>query len=71
MKYSVLLNVLDKIRSEAPPSMAKTYNPESGNLEAINHARSRSFIHLYLKVSFGILDFMEREWFITDKSYDG
>lgn len=71
MKYSVLLNVLDKIRSEAPSSMAKTYNPGAENVEAINYARSRSFIHLYLKVSFGILDFMDRERFITDKSYDG
>ncbi|WP_196907699.1 hypothetical protein [Candidatus Symbiopectobacterium sp. 'North America'] len=70
MKYLILLNVLDKIREEAPNLMSKTYKSNS-SVDKINYSRSRAFIHLYLKVSFGILDFMEREWFITDKAYDG
>lgn len=35
------------------------------------YARSLAFIHLYLKVKFGLVDFSAREAFITDGSYDG
>ena len=70
-KYSTLLNILDRIRSEATSSFEQKYNPSDNDIEKINQARARAFIHLYLKVSFGILDFNEREKCITDGSYDG
>ncbi|MCX6120746.1 MAG: AIPR family protein [Ignavibacteriales bacterium] len=69
-KYQTLLNILDRIRSEATPRYEKKYNPAS-EIEAINQARSRAFIHLYLKVSFGLLEFEDREHFVTDGAYDG
>lgn len=70
-KYQTLLNILDKVRSEAPSEFKKRYLPDQTDIEKINQARARAFIHLYLKVSFGLLDFKEREHFITDDSYDG
>lgn len=70
-KYSTLLNILDKIRSEAIAPFESKYNPPDSDIEKINQARSRAFIHLYLKVSFGILNFSDREYCITDGSYDG
>ena len=69
-KYSTLLTVLDKIREEAP-SAFKRYRPSEDKPEEINHARSRVFIHLFLKVKFGLLDFIEREKYITDDPQDG
>ena len=70
-KYEVLLKILDTIIKEAPTSMSKKYPSSITDEEQLNQARSRAFIHLYLKVSFGLLDFGEREHFITDGSYDG
>src|SRR6267154_1964636 len=71
-KYETLVNIIDRIRAEAAATKrAATYLPPVTETEAINQARSRAFIHLYLKVSFGLLDFNEREHFITDGSYDG
>jgi hypothetical protein len=69
-KYSILLRILDAIIKEAPASMSKKY-PKNAIDEDLNSARSRAFIHLYLKVSFGLLDFTEREHLITDGAYDG
>ncbi len=69
-KYQTLLTVLDKIRDEAP-SANKRYRPETSKIEELNNARSRAFIHLFLKVNFGLLDFEERESFITDDPQDG
>lgn len=69
-KYQTLINILDTIIKEAPASMNKKY-PKTNDLEKQNQSRARAFIHLYLKVNFGILDFKEREHFITDGSYDG
>ncbi len=69
-KYKTLINILDTIITEAPDSMNKKY-PKSSDIEKQNQSRARAFIHLYLKVSFGLLDFNEREHFITDGSYDG
>ncbi|MFD1121007.1 AIPR family protein [Methylophilus flavus] len=71
MKYNFLINVLDKLRYEATSSYIKRYLPNENDLEKINQARSRAYIHLYLKVLFGILDFDEREKLITDDPYDG
>jgi len=71
-KYQILLNIIDRIRAEAATTKYETkYLPPSSDAEAINQARSRAFIHLHLKVSFGLLDFAEREHFITDGTYDG
>ena len=70
IKYNTLINILDKIKNEAPAAYTRYY-PEIKDLEKINQARSRSYIHLFLKVKFGILDFEEREHFITDGSNDG
>lgn len=71
-KYEVLVSILDKIRHEAAnlPIEGKYLVP-TGDLEKINQARSRAFIHLYLMVSFGILDFQARERIVTDKGCDG
>lgn len=70
-KYLALINILDKIRKEALDTPLTRYNPDNTDIELINQARSRAFIHLYLKVSFGLLDFREREHFVTDGTYDG
>jgi len=71
-KYLILLNVLDRIREEARGARFEpTYLPAIGDVDAINQSRARAFIHLFLKVGFGLLDFSERERFVTDGSYDG
>lgn len=69
-KYQTLINILDTIVKEAPASMNKKY-PRTVDPEKQNQSRARAFIHLYLKVNFGLLNFKEREHFITDGSYDG
>jgi hypothetical protein len=69
-KYQLLINALDKLRSEAPDSY-KTYLPIGTDIEAINKARSLSFIHLLLKVRFGVSSFIDRHKLITDGPQDG
>lgn len=72
-KYQVLVDILDKLRQEVKVGapLFNKYNPDESNVEYVNQARARAYIHLYLKVSFGLLEFNEREAFITDASYDG
>lgn len=70
-KYQILINILDKIRSNAPIDLFGKYNPPFSETEKLNQARARAYIHLYLKVKFGILNFIEREHYITDGGYDG
>lgn len=70
VKYEILLNTLDKIRSQAPAEFT-SYNPDPEDLDKVNSSRSKSFIHLFLKVRFGILDFKGRHAFITDGTQDG
>ncbi|WP_114940030.1 AIPR family protein [Mucilaginibacter endophyticus] len=70
MKYETLINILERIRNEAPPKY-RFYYPAEDDIEKLNQARSKAFIHLYLKVKFGLLDFEEREHFITDGANDG
>ncbi|MBA5204530.1 AIPR family protein [Pectobacterium aroidearum] len=70
MKYKTYVNILDQIIKEAPSKFSK-YRCEGFDTEKINQARSRASIHLFLKVSFGLLDFEERERVITDGAYDG
>lgn len=69
-KFATLVQVIDALRREAPAAY-KRYRPKEDEPEKLNNAMSRSFIHLYLKVKFGILDFMSREYLITDDSDDG
>jgi len=69
-KYQVLTNILDTICSEAPQSFP-VYYPPPANLDKLNQARSRAFIHLFLKVKLGLLEFSDREEVITDGPYDG
>ena len=70
LKYETLVNILDQIRKEAPPEF-KRYHVLETDIEQLNNARSRAFIHLFLKVRFGLLHFKEREYFITDGAGDG
>ncbi len=69
-KYRTLVHILDQIRKEAPQEF-KRYHVLESDTDKLDQARSRTFIHLFLKVRFGILDFKEREYFITDQAYDG
>ena len=69
-KYNVLLNILDELRNEAPKGY-KRYYPSENEIDKLDQARSRAFIHLFLKVQFGLCDFIERENYITDDPYDG
>lgn len=70
MKYKIYLNILDQILREAPDRYAR-YRLDDLDEEKLNQARSRASIHLFLKVSFGLLDFEDRERLVTDGSYDG
>lgn len=69
-KYKTLVRILDQIRKEAPREYKK-YHVLDSDTDKVDQARSRTFIHLFLKVKFGLIDFKEREYFITDQSYDG
>ena len=69
-KYEDLINILDRIRYEAP-SENHRYYPSETDIEKLNQARSRAYVHLFLKVKFGIVDFAEREEFVTDGPSDG
>jgi hypothetical protein len=71
-KYAMLLRILDALRGEAQGTKwASQYATASVDPDAIQQARSKAFIHLYLKVMFGIADFAERESYVTDGSQDG
>lgn len=69
-KYIDLLNIVDQLRFEAPITN-KRYNPDEANVEQVSQARSRAYIHLFLKVKFGLTDFDSREDIITDGPSDG
>jgi len=75
IKYNTFINILDKIRYEAPENY-KTYRPDVTGDEKkdninIEQARSKAFVHLYLKTTFGLLDFEKRNDYVTDGKYDG
>ena len=70
-KYQILIKIIDTIRTSAPERYSKLYALDTEDEEHKNQARARTFIHLYLKVSFGLLDFDEREHYITDNTNDG
>lgn len=69
-KYETLIRILDFISSEAPSSY-KLYHPDKNNADGITKSRSLAFIHLLLKVRFGIEEFSERHKLITDGTQDG
>ncbi|HRH51498.1 MAG TPA: AIPR family protein [Panacibacter sp.] len=69
-KYESLVRILDQIRKEAPTSY-KRYYPLDDEKDKLDQARARAYIHLFIKVKFGILDFTERENLITDETDDG
>ena len=69
-QYEILLNILDRLRAEAPPGFS-SYHPAADETELLNVARSKAFIHLLLKVYFGITAFQEREAYVTEGTSDG
>ena len=69
-KYEDLIKILDNLRNEAPKENSRYY-PNENDTEKVNQARSRAYIHLFLKVKFGIIGFKEREDLITDGTSDG
>jgi hypothetical protein len=69
-RYKILIRILDQLRNEAPPEY-KSYHPVEENIEALNAARAKAFIHLFMKVYFGMLDFSAREQHVTEGTDDG
>jgi len=69
-RYETLCRVLDSICAEAPSSLV-AYHPPSTNPDARIQARSRALLHLYLKAKFGLINFEDRERFVTDGKFDG
>lgn len=69
-KYETLVKVLDKICADAPAKYS-IYKPQRSDSSALNAARSRAYIHLYLRAVFGVTDFEKSEKFVTDGPYDG
>lgn len=69
-KYQDLVNIIDSLRKEAPDTYKRYYPAEDDDVKMMN-ARSRAFIHLFLKVKFGLTEFLDRESFITDDISDG
>ncbi len=68
----MLVRVLDGIRAEATGTkFASLYACDSASVQDIWQARSRAYVHLYLKVMFGITDFKDREAYVTDGGQDG
>lgn len=68
-KYADLVNILDRLCNEAPQANSRYY-PDPKDLEKMNQARSRAYIHLFLKVKFGLTEFLQREEQITDGPSD-
>jgi hypothetical protein len=68
--YEVLIEVLDQLWSEAPATYT-SYYPASDDVEKLNTTRAKAFLHLFLKVRFGLLTFVERESFITEGTDGG
>lgn len=70
MSYLTLVRTLDALRKEAPKSF-KSYHPKIEEIEKLNQARATAFIHLFLKVRFGLIEFSTRHERICDGSQDG
>ena len=61
---------MTSFRGEAPREF-KTYHALETDVPKLDQARSRAFIHLFLKVRYGLLEFNEREEFVTEGTDDG
>ena len=71
-RYEMLVRVLDSISAEAAGTpFEKRYLTSATDIELVWQARARSYVHLYLKVMFGLTELSERERYITDGGYDG
>lgn len=71
-RYGMLVRVLDGVRDEARGTKHESrYAVGSADQTEIWQARARAYIHLYLKVMFGIQDFENRETYVTDGGRDG
>ena len=70
MSYTTLVRTLDALRREAPRTF-KSYHPKAEEVEKLNQARATAFIHLFLKVRFGLGDFQKRHEYICDGTQDG
>ncbi len=68
--YQVLVDVLDRLRQEAPVEY-KSYYPDPSNIDSLNGARAKAYLHLFLKARFGLLEFADRERLITEGADDG
>ena len=71
MRYHYLQSILDGIAAEAPDRYLNKYPKGELSEEQRNQSRARALIHLYFKVKFGLVEFEEREHFVTDGGYDG
>lgn len=71
-KYVTLVRILDTLRREANGTQWEgAYDIASTDPEFVQQARGRAFIHLYLKVMFGVAEFAERQQYVTDGPQDG
>lgn len=66
-KYDILINTLNALRKEGDDSKFSCIQ----NIDQLNAANSKAYIHLLLKAKFNLLTFEEREKFITDGAQDG
>ena len=69
-KYNTLLNILDKLRKNAPLDYI-SYHPNKEDLNELNKARSKAFIHLFLKTKCGLISFNEQFDHILEGGQDG
>jgi hypothetical protein len=69
-RYEILLKIIDCFREEAPPEFV-TFKADPKDTDKLNFARSKAFIHLFLKVKFGITNFRTRHSYVTEGSQDG
>ena len=70
-RYEILRNILAGILNEAPEKYSKLYEKDPNRTDQYNNSLSRAFIHLFLKVRFDLLDFEQREYYVTDGGNDG
>lgn len=70
IKHNLLKKTLDGIATSAPELFA-IYHPNENDQDSQIHKYSRSQIHLFLRVRFGLLDFNIAESQITDGTDDG
>ena len=59
-KYNDLVNIIESLRNEAPQEY-KRYHPKKNDVDANRKSLSRTYLHLFLKVKFGLVDFESRE----------